>query len=344
VKRLSCKEIGCRWAAGVVASALMLVGCSAATDDDGEAQAVGTLAAAPARLPSATPVVVDTDLGADDLVALALLLRHPQVRVEAITVAATGLVGCPQAVDVVADLTAALATSAPVVACGRARPGPAGRPMPDTWRARAAQGNGLPRASALARHLFPVEVSPRPAVELLARIAGEYPGLTVVALGPLTNVADLAASHPKAFASLQSVHAMGGVVAAPGENGIGEWNVAADPDSFAAVLDTARQGPGPRLTIVPLDAVPLGTPSALTGPVVGSVSAQAALPAWWDAATAVAVVEPGAAAVRTGTFTLDASEPGRLRRIGEGPVRVVDGLDPAVLDRVYASVFAADPA
>jgi hypothetical protein len=36
-------------------------------------------------------VIVDTDLGGNDLVALAFLLRHPAVRVEAVTIAATGL-------------------------------------------------------------------------------------------------------------------------------------------------------------------------------------------------------------------------------------------------------------
>jgi hypothetical protein len=326
---------------GVVVSVMMLAGCSAATDDDGEVASVGTLAAAQARLPSAMPVVIDTDLGADDLVALALLLRHPKVRVEAITVAATGLVGCPQAVDVVADLSAALATSAPVVACGRARPGPSGRPMPDAWRTRAAQGSGLPRASAVARHLSPVEVSPRSAAALLAQIAGATPELTVVALGPLTNIADLATSDRKVFASLKALHVMGGVLTAQGENGIGEWNVAADPDAFQVVLDAVQQRRGPALTIVPLDAVPAGTPAALSGPVVGAISAPAGLPAWWDAATAVAVVEPVAATtVRAGMYTLDHAEPGRLRRSGDGTVRVVDRLDSAALDRVYASVFA----
>jgi hypothetical protein len=319
---------------------LVLGGCAAPYDDDGEALTSARLAPAPQRLSSATPVVVDTDLGADDLVAIALLLRHPEVRVEAITVAATGLVGCPQAVDVVADLSAALAIGAPPVACGRAHPGPAGRAMPEPWRQVATQGSGLPRASAVARHLSPVVVAPRPAVDELARLARASRGLTVVALGPLTNVADLSTSDPTAFASLTAVHVMGGVLEAPGENGIGEWNAAADPDAFTQVLRAVGRAGGPELTVVPLDAVPAGTPDALKGPVVGAVSARAGLPAWWDAATAAALVEPDAATANLGSFALGGTEPGRLRRTGDGRVRMVRALDPALVEQVYESVFA----
>lgn len=327
--------------AGMVMSLclLVLVGCSAPYDDDGEAFTSARLAPAPQRLSTATPVVVDTDLGADDLVALALLLRHPSVRVEAITVAATGLVGCPEAVGVVADLTAALAVAAPVVACGRAQPGPAGRPMPADWRRTAVEGNGLPQASAEMKHLSPVTVSPRSAAQLLAETARTTRGLTVVALGPLTNIADLSTTDPKAFASLKAVQVMGGVVTAEGEDGVGEWNAAADPDAFAAVLKAVGEG-GPRVTIVPLDAVPSGTPKPLTGPVVGAVTTRAALPAWWDAATAAAFVTPRAAVSATGSYRLGGAQPGRLTRVGDGRVRVVDHLDAPTIDQVYATVFA----
>jgi hypothetical protein len=319
--------------------ALVLGGCSAPYDGDGEARASLRLAPVAGRLPTAAPVVVDTDLGADDLVALALLLRHPAVRVEAITVAATGLVGCPEAADVVADLTAALGMASPVVACGRARPGPTGRPMPTDWRRAAAEGSGLPAASAEMKHFVPVAVSGMPAAELLAKTARRTDGLTVVALGPLTNVADVATSDPKAFAALHAVQVMGGVVTAEGEDGIGEWNAAADPEAFSTVLDAARAG-GPRLTIVPLDAVPTGTPWQLTAPVVGAVTARAALPAWWDAATAAAFVAPDAAATASGTYRLGGSQPGRLTRTGDGPVHVVERLDVVMIDQVYGTVFA----
>jgi hypothetical protein len=318
---------------------LVVGGCAAPYDADGESTVSVRLAPAAAQLASATPVVVDTDLGADDLVALALLLRHPSVHVEVVTVAATGLVGCPEAADVVADLTAALAIAPPVVACGRAAPGPMGRAMPAEWRRAAAASSGLPEASAEMRHFLPVTLSATPAAELLAQTARRRHGLNVVALGPLTNLADLATSDPRAFARVRAVQVMGGVVTAPGEEGVGEWNAAADPDAFSTVLSAARAG-GPRVTIVPLDAVPAGTPWQLTAPVVGAVTARAALPAWWDAATAAAFVAPDAAATTTGSYQLGGSQPGRLTRTGDGRVHVVERLDAATIDQVYGTTFA----
>ncbi len=65
----------------------------------------------------ATPVVVDTDLGGDDLAALTFLLRHPDVDVEAITVAGGGLVGCDRGVDLVADLLTLLEEQPVPIAC-----------------------------------------------------------------------------------------------------------------------------------------------------------------------------------------------------------------------------------
>jgi Inosine-uridine preferring nucleoside hydrolase len=113
-------------ALGVLVCAL--TGCAAPFDDDGE---VGGAAPPPApQAADAVPVVVDTDLGGDDLVALAFLLRAPAVDVQAVTVAATGLVGCEPGVRVVAGLFDALQETPRPVACGRATAGPGGAPFP----------------------------------------------------------------------------------------------------------------------------------------------------------------------------------------------------------------------
>ncbi|KQX64385.1 nucleoside hydrolase [Angustibacter sp. Root456] len=326
--------------AQTMALSAALTGCSGAYDADGEPASAGRLVAAPGRLPSARPVVVDTDLGADDVVALGLLLRRPDVDVRAVTVAATGLVGCPDAGDVVTALAAAVGTPPPPVACGRSEPGPRGRSMPAAWRTAAASGSGLPAPSAQVRHFASAPMVTQPAAGVIGRLARQTPDLTIVALGPLTNLADLASSDPAAFSRLGEIHAMGGVLDGVGEGDVGEWNAAADPASFEAVLAAAASGQ-PRLTVVPLDAVPPGTPRELTGPVVGAVAAAAQLPAWWDAATAAALVAPDAAVLTSGSFTVSASEPGRLQRKGDGRVRLVQHLGAEGLRAVYASAFAA---
>jgi hypothetical protein len=304
-----------------------LGGCAAPYDGDGEAEAAAAPAAAAAPTPDATPVLVDTDLGGDDLVALSFLLRHPSVGVEAVTIAATGLVGCEAGVRVVAGLFAALREPPVPVACGRPTAGPGGRVFPAEWREVAESGTGiLPAAGTLVDGT---------ADELIARRARRTEGLVVVALGPLTNLADLAREHPADYARLAGVHAMAGSVAGPLVDGVAEWNAAADPESLAVVLTA----PAP-LTLVPEDAVPDGTPSALEAPVVSKVRATIDYPRWWDLAAAAALVAPHAGKVEAGGWVLDDSEPGRLRRAADGPVRVYRTLDDRVLETAYDEAFA----
>jgi len=311
-------------------------GCSAPTDDDGEIVPVGSLVPTVATLPTAAPVVVDTDLGADDLAALALLLRSPDVRVEAITLATTGLVRCRAGVDVLDDLLTALDEPPVPVACGRESRGPKGQPMPTTWRYAAEAGSGLPRQPDGT-----LEPTAQPAAELLAELSSSTPGLQILALGPATNVADLATSAPQAYRALDAVHLMGGVLEGEGQDGVGEWNVAADPESFQVVLDGAQAGSGPSVTVVPADAVPSGTPEALAAPVLGAVAVKAMVPAWWDLTAAGAFVERGAVTwSETGRYQLDGAEPGRLQRSRDGAVTVVRGVDGAALDRLYGEAFA----
>jgi Inosine-uridine preferring nucleoside hydrolase len=311
-----------------------LTGCGAPYDDDGEAAATTPLAAAahpdPGADPDARPVLVDTDLGGDDLVALSFLLRHPSVDVRAVTIAATGLVGCEAGLRVVAGLFAALREPAVPVACGRATSGPGGRVLPAAWREVAESGTGIPPADG-----------PRvddPAAVLIAERARRTDGLVVVALGPLTNLADLAREHPAAYARLAGVHAMAGSVDGPLVDGVAEWNAAADPESLEVVL----AAPAP-LTLVPEDAVPDGTPSALAAPVVSTVAATVDYPRWWDLAAAAALVVPRAGEVEAGAWVLDDSEPGRLRRAADGTVRVFRRLDSEVLGAAYGKAFATGP-
>src|SRR5205085_2713114 len=92
-----------------------------------------------------------------------------------------------------------------------------------------------------------------PAAGLMARLADEHPGeLTVIALGPLTNVARLLKDHPDAAKKLKRIVVMGGSVAV-GYDGKPkpepEWNLKTDIPAAKAVFAS-----GVPLTVVPLDA------------------------------------------------------------------------------------------
>lgn len=172
---------------GVLGSALALSACTAPYDGDGEILLGGGRAAPPPSL-DAVPVVVDTDLGGDDLAALVFLLRHPAVEVEAITVAGAGLVGCDPGVDNVADLLTTLGERAVPVACTtRASEATA---FPDEWRAAAATGTGKPRPGST------LTADPGGAASLVAHLARRHEGLVLVALGPMTTAAELARRRP----------------------------------------------------------------------------------------------------------------------------------------------------
>ena len=310
---------------GALGAVLALAGCGAPYDDDGEAAPTGQLVAVQAPAAAATQVVVDTDLGGDDLVALAFLLRHPRVNVRAVTIAGTGLVGCDPGVDLVADLFTALGEPQVPVACGREDAGPGAMTFPEEWREQAATGTGIPRADTT------VSAESVSAAGLIARHAARLDSLIVVALGPLTNLADL---PELAYSQLAGIHAMGGSVEGPVIDGVAEWNAAADPEAFAAVLDT-----GVPLTVVPEDAIPEGTPDVLRAtPIVGAVAASIDYPKWWDLATAAALVG-GVAGVESGSYELDPAEPGRLERSDEGTVQVVRTLDEDALEAAYREAF-----
>ena len=300
----------------VVAVTAVALQHGAAPHDDGRRVEAAALDGVAPDDHDATPIVVDTDLAADDLVALAFLLHRTDVQVEAVTIAGTGLVGCDPGVDLVADLVVGLGAPRVPVACGRED---AARQWPAEWRSAAAAGSGLARLDTT----FTPSIDPAPV--LIGRLAAEHDGLRVVALGPLTNLGDLATDDPAAYSRIADITTMAGALEVPAVDGVAEWNAAADPDALAAVL--AGRVP---VTVVPDDAIPHETP-----PIGGLVSPVS--PKWWDTSTAAASAEPGLATLEQGSWTVD--ESGRLHRTGPGPVQVATELDPARLRSVWAAAL-----
>jgi inosine-uridine nucleoside N-ribohydrolase len=317
-----------------------LVACApAASDDDGEQIVGGTLRPAPPSSADAVPVVVDSDLAPDDLAAIAYLVRHPDVEVLAVTVPTTGMVTCGGGVDLLADFFEAIEEDPVPVACGDTDRGPHGVPFPVPWATGSMTHSGLDRAGAGP---LPPVVRVDAATHL-ARLADRVAGLHVVALGPLTEIAEVRRHDPASYARIAGVTSMAGILDATShdpEAGVGEWNAAADVDAFAEVL----AGDVP-LTLVPHDPVPTGRPDGLTAPVVSNLGMdpQFTSPAFWDLATAGVFTTPEAATVETGTWEVDVEDDrGRLVRTGEGSVRVVTELDTVLLAEAYAAVFGAD--
>jgi inosine-uridine nucleoside N-ribohydrolase len=294
----------------------------------------------PGSLPdfAGTPrdVVVDTDLGADDAVALVYLLRRPEVRVRAVTVSGTGLVHCPRGAAVARAVLALAGRSEVPVACGRTS-APGGHPLPAAWRVDADHAGGLRVAPGGAAG---------EAAALLAQTTSQAPGqVSVLALGPLTNVADAL----QRGADPADVTLMGGTVGGPGNVGNVpgvEWNLHADPRSAAAVLAS----PVP-LTVVPLEAtddVPVA--ESFTSRARDAASGKDAEWAarrmadlvglsFWDPLAAAALVDPALVRARSATLSVD-PDSGALRDDQDAgrPVRLAVSAD---RDEFEAGLLAA---
>jgi inosine-uridine nucleoside N-ribohydrolase len=206
----------------------------------------------PALAGDAKPVIIDTDMAADDWMAILYLLQLSGVDVKAITVAGTGESHCGPGVQNALDLAALAGRPEIPVACGRETPLAGDHAFPAAWRQRVDSLLGL----SLPRN--PNAPYAGSAIELLAWVVEQSPQeVHLVTLGPLTNVAEAMEARPELADHLAGITIMGGAVNVPGNvrassnlgNDLAEWNVYADPHAMAIVLAS-----GAPVTLVPLDA------------------------------------------------------------------------------------------
>lgn len=188
-------------------------------------------------------IILDTDPGVDD--ALAIMYLAAQEDAEIIAVGSVhGNVPAPLAAQNALRVLELVNISAPV-AVGAARP--LAQPLQTAEFVHGADGLGG-RAGAPPRGR-PVSTS---AAEQLVRLARTHPGeLTLLALGPLTNIALAVLLEPDLPKLLRSVVVMGGAVTVPGNiTPYADANFFHDPEAADLVLSAGF----PDLTLVALDA------------------------------------------------------------------------------------------
>lgn len=177
------------------------------------------------------PFLIDTDTASDDAVALIMALAAPDAHVAAITTVA-GNVGVEQATR------NALYT---VEICGADTPVYQGAAAPLTRSHQHAhwfhgvdgfsdRGYPAPRGKARAMH----------AADVIIETARKHPGLTLVTLGPLTNIA-LALARDASFAqNIARCVVMGGAPCCEGNvTPAAEYNIWVDPEAARAVFASA---------------------------------------------------------------------------------------------------------
>jgi pyrimidine-specific ribonucleoside hydrolase len=191
------------------------------------------------------PLIVDTDPGVDDAVALLVAMGSPEARLTAVTTV-FGNVGL-DTTTVNAQRLLALGGRADVpLGIG------ADRPLVHPQPYRAAEWHGADGLGGLADTLPPPAAPPdgRGAVELMAQVlrSADSP-VTIAAIGPLTNVALLLAVHPPLASKIGRLVIMGGALAGGNTTAAAEFNVWSDPEAARRVL-VEEQLP---TILVPLD-------------------------------------------------------------------------------------------
>jgi pyrimidine-specific ribonucleoside hydrolase len=195
------------------------------------------------------PILIDTDCGGDDLMAIAFLLARRDARIEAVTVA-NGLAHVrPGAENVLRLLELGGRGDVPVY-MGRETPMRGNAAFPEAWRKDADASVGVRRA----QHTPQKESA---ADYLAARFRQRGRPVRILALGPLTNLGEALERTPEGLRGIELV-IMGGAVYAPGNLGDGgylqtdnktaEWNLYVDPRAAMEVFTS-----GARIRLVPLD-------------------------------------------------------------------------------------------
>ena len=199
------------------------------------------------------PVIIDTDMDANDWMAILYLLNRPDVSVAAITISGTGEAHCEPGIKNAMSLAALAGQPDIPVSCGRTTPLQGEHAFPPDWRTRVDDLAGLTLPGN------PASVMPQSAVDLLIAKIMFMPGkVTIIMLGPFTNLAEALQSAPEIKENIEMVYLMGGALDVPGnvgfshagiDNWVAEWNIYVDPRAAAIVLQS-----GVPVTLVPLDA------------------------------------------------------------------------------------------
>jgi purine nucleosidase len=308
-----------------------------------------------ASLAAQRPVIIDTDAGSDDLMAIAFLLSRQDVKIEAITIV-DGLAHVPAgAANVLRLLQLAGAIEVPVY-LGAEEPLERTAPFPAEWRRTSDNlpSVKLPIAKRKAE-------SRRATDFLVERLADPARPVSILALGPLTNLGQAFRRAPQCSRAITELVIMGGAVRVRGNlddggffktpNTTTEWNLFHDPLAAEIVFHS-----GVSLRMIPLDAtnkVPIDTAflqelsrkrTPLAEVVAQILEAERSLIEQklffaWDPLAAVALVNP--AVVTTRRIAIEVlrkpPEQGRTKEVsGRRPnVTVAIDANPAEFKRVF---------
>ena len=198
-------------------------------------------------------IIIDTDPGVDDALAIILALRSPELKVEAITTV-NGNTCLAQATENALRVLDILGLpKPPPVVKGADRPLER-EPFPSVsvhGRDGLGEVSDMKYPSGKKRYPLPRrKPANQYAPELICELTARHPDkITIVTLGPLTNVALALTIDPRIVGNVKEIIAMGGAYTVPGNvTPAAEFNFFCDPEAARQVIAS-----GIPITLVGLD-------------------------------------------------------------------------------------------
>lgn len=181
------------------------------------------------------PIWIDTDPGFDDLATIVLAAARPEVELLGLGVVA-GNAALPHTLDNTLRIASALGLKCPLYA------GCDGPLVGSTQTAENVLGAGA--LGTVGRTLPSTTRRPDPghaALELIRAAKAHQGQLTLVAIGPLTNIAIALRLEPALPALLNEIVLMGGSTDRGNHTAAAEFNIYADPEAAAVVFGSGAK-------------------------------------------------------------------------------------------------------
>ncbi len=210
-------------------------------------------------MPDRRRVILDCDPGHDDAIAILLAAASPALELEAITTVAGNQTLDKVTLNARRVCSVAGITEVPIAAG-------ADRPL-ERAPIVAGEIHGTSGLDGVDWDEPTVGVDSRAAVDLIVEraLADDPRPLTIVAVGPLTNVATALRDHPEIRPRIERISVMGGAIGLGNWSPSAEFNIIVDPEAAEIVLES-----GVPVTLVPLEV----THQALaTDPVLERIAA-----------------------------------------------------------------------
>ena len=180
----------------------------------------------------ATPrrVIIDTDPGTDDAMAIILALNSPEFKVEALTVV-PGNVDSEQGLENALKIVSLAGRCDVTVARGAQHPLNQKLITAQFWHGKNGLANvELPPSKCKA--------DPRFGPDLIIEMIHKYPHeITLIPVGPLTNIALAVSKDPSIAALVKDIVIMGGSITGGNVNGAAEANIYNDPEAAQIVFN-----------------------------------------------------------------------------------------------------------